>query len=239
MCKDKDDSNSKQSGKNADARVNLGRHRAQCLVCRHPKCEEIDAAWVRWEYPGQIAQDFGISRDSIYRHAHATGLFDKRQANFKMPYWKILERVDRIPFTGSNYVAVLNSYAKHFGAGRKPEAARPSDPKSVQTNATQQPDVLISDGSLAHLAEETESAISKEPQDDRDSVKPNNDQKAAEAVQPADPKAATQETAANERGKGILVGYIDELLDEMSGKEAGQGQNEEKELQCPGLTTVQ
>jgi hypothetical protein len=151
----------------------------------------------------------------------------------------VLERVDWTQFTGSNQISMLKIYLNIILAEKKAEVQRPSDAKTLQPDTTQQPDAPIPDESLPNLVEETESAISSEPQGDRDSVKLNNDQKAAEAAQSADPKAATQETATKETDKGILAGYIDELFDEMASKELGQGQNEEKAPHCPEPTTVQ
>ena len=66
----------------ADApQVNQVRHEAQCSICKHAQRTEIDREFVRWGNTTNIAESYGLSRDSIYRHAHATSLFPKRQRN--------------------------------------------------------------------------------------------------------------------------------------------------------------
>ena len=73
--------------------TSLGRHRRNCTVCGHPKCAEIDADFVSWRSPGAIAQEYGLAdRASIYRHAHALGLFAKRQRNVRAALERIIEK---------------------------------------------------------------------------------------------------------------------------------------------------
>lgn len=226
MSKDTNDLNSKQSGMKTDACVNLGRHKAQCSICKHPNCKEIEDAWVGWGYTVQIAREFGVSRDSIYRHARALNLFAKREANDKVICEKVLERVDWTQFTGSNYISILKLHREIRLAEKKAEAERASDAKTLQPDTTQQLDDPIPDGSLANLVEETESAISKEPHSDKDSVKLINAEKAPEAAQSANPKPAVQETMAKAGGNGVLVGIIDKVIGETPDAGPGQGQNE-------------
>ena len=37
--------------------VNIGRHQAQCSVCKHPERDEIELAWIEWGYTNGIAQN--------------------------------------------------------------------------------------------------------------------------------------------------------------------------------------
>src|SRR5450759_1997090 len=39
----------------------LGRHRRNCSVCAHPKCADIEADFVSWLSPGNIAQEYGLA----------------------------------------------------------------------------------------------------------------------------------------------------------------------------------
>ena len=62
--------------------VNLGRHAAVCKICTHTQREEIERAFINWESPAAITKQYGLrNRASVYRHAHALGLFPKRQGN--------------------------------------------------------------------------------------------------------------------------------------------------------------
>jgi hypothetical protein len=55
-------------------------HSLKCRVCRHPRCRDIEEAFLRWRSPEKLARDYDIPDHSyIYRHVHATGLFDRRR----------------------------------------------------------------------------------------------------------------------------------------------------------------
>src|ERR1700733_10731100 len=61
-------------------KISLGRHRQACSICAHPECVEIESKFLLWGSPAVIAKDYGLAdRATVYRHAHAFGLFDKRQ----------------------------------------------------------------------------------------------------------------------------------------------------------------
>jgi hypothetical protein len=56
------------------ATVSKGRHEHQCRICSHPKQYEIEQAFVARVSPALIAERYSVSRDGVYRHAHALGL---------------------------------------------------------------------------------------------------------------------------------------------------------------------
>ena len=60
-----------------------GRHEYHCRICSHCKREEIEQAFVTWNSPVRISKEYGVSRDSVYRHAHALGLMAKRRRNVR------------------------------------------------------------------------------------------------------------------------------------------------------------
>jgi hypothetical protein len=99
------------------AKVNLKRHQRDCTVCKHPKCEEIEAAFVAWRSPITIATEFGLAdRATVYRHAHALGLFEKRQRNIRAALEGIIERAGEVEVTAAA-VAAVQAYAKINSAG--------------------------------------------------------------------------------------------------------------------------
>jgi hypothetical protein len=70
------------------------RHARLCTVCNHPERDAIEADFVRWQSPEKIAADYQIAdRASIYRHAHATGLFSIRKRELPRVLESILECV--------------------------------------------------------------------------------------------------------------------------------------------------
>ena len=88
----------------------LARHRTQCTVCRHPNLEDIEQEWLSWGHPASIARQYGLSRDSLYRHAGAVCLFAKRQKNLKGALERIIERGDLASISGSTIIAAIKAY---------------------------------------------------------------------------------------------------------------------------------
>ena len=99
--------------------VNLGRHRRNCTVCAHEKCAEIEADFVGWKSPALIATEYGLAdRTNVYRHAHALGLFPKRQRNVRAALEKIIEKAGEVDVNASAVVAAIQAYAKINAQGQ-------------------------------------------------------------------------------------------------------------------------
>jgi len=102
----------------ADATVSPGRHQRTCSVCRHPQREEIESAFIAWHSPAAIAKEYGLAdRASVYRHAHALGLSEKRKRNVRAALEHILEKAGDVDVTASAVVAAVQAYAKINAAG--------------------------------------------------------------------------------------------------------------------------
>ena len=104
--------------RNPEAVVSLGRHQRNCSVCGHGQREEIESAFIGWRSPAAIAEDYGLSdRASVYRHAHALGLFEKRRRNIRAALERIIEKAGEVDVTASAVVAAVQAYAKINAAG--------------------------------------------------------------------------------------------------------------------------
>jgi len=87
-------------------------------VCAHDQREEIEAAFIGWKSPAAIAEEYGLAdRASVYRHAHALGLFPKRQRNVRAALEHIIEQATKVDVTASAVVAAIQAYAKINAAG--------------------------------------------------------------------------------------------------------------------------
>jgi hypothetical protein len=76
--------------------VSIGRHKRHCTVCGHEKCAEIEADFIGWKSPAAIAEEYDLAdRSSVYRHAHALGLFEKRKRNVKQHWSASLRKRER------------------------------------------------------------------------------------------------------------------------------------------------
>ena len=99
--------------------VNLGRHKRNCSICAHERREEIEGEFVAWKSPSAIVGDFGLSdRSSVYRHAHAFGLFAKRQRNVRAALERIIEHAGEVDVTASAVVSAIQAYSKINAAGQ-------------------------------------------------------------------------------------------------------------------------
>jgi hypothetical protein len=71
------------------------RHARRCSICSHPDRDAIEGEFIRWASPRRLAKDYQIAdRASLYRHAHATGLFPRRRREFARVLEDILECVE-------------------------------------------------------------------------------------------------------------------------------------------------
>jgi hypothetical protein len=99
--------------------VNIGRHKRNCTVCAHPQCCEIESDFVNWGSAAELTREYGLAdRASIYRHAHAFGLLEKRKRNVAAALEKIIERAGYVDVTSSSVVAAVQAYAKINSQGQ-------------------------------------------------------------------------------------------------------------------------
>ena len=99
--------------------TSLGRHRRNCTVCAHPTCADIEADFVSWRSPEVIAQEYGLAdRASVYRHAHALGLFPKRQRNVRAALERIIEKAGEVEVSAAAVVAAVQAYSKINAKGQ-------------------------------------------------------------------------------------------------------------------------
>ena len=118
--------------------VSLARHKRTCSVCAHKQREEVENAFISWRSPTAIVQEFGLSdRASVYRHAHALGLFEKRQRNVRAALERIIEKAGEVDVTASAVVAAVQAYANvaaqhrialSLGGGERLSQAEPHYP---------------------------------------------------------------------------------------------------------------
>jgi hypothetical protein len=99
--------------------VNRERHKAQCSICAHEKRAEIETAFVNWESPASITKQYGLAdRTTVYRHAHALGLFEKRKRNVRAALERIIEKSGDVEVSASAVVAAIQAYAKINAQGQ-------------------------------------------------------------------------------------------------------------------------
>ena len=91
----------------------------QCGICAHPQKEQIEADFVSWRSAVVIAEEHKLGdKVSIYRHAHAFGLFAKRQRNVRAALEQIIEQAGNVEVTSSAVVAAIQAYSKINAQGQ-------------------------------------------------------------------------------------------------------------------------
>lgn len=99
--------------------INRGRHAKFCKICNHPQREEIEEDYVSWLGPAKIKDKYGLADVStIYRHARATGLADKRDRNIKAALSRIIEKAGDVVPNSAAIVQACIAYAKINSEGR-------------------------------------------------------------------------------------------------------------------------
>jgi hypothetical protein len=89
------------------------RHDRKCSVCRHPERAEIERGFLHWHSPELIAKEYGIAHhSSIYRHAHATGLFAQRATHIRLALAPLIEQAMVVPVTADSIVRAVALYAR-------------------------------------------------------------------------------------------------------------------------------
>lgn len=89
------------------------RHARKCAICNHPDCDSIESDFVNWRSETTIALGYQLpSRSSVYRHAAAAGLIERRRANLRGVCERIIERVDEAPPSGMAVLRALRIYSQ-------------------------------------------------------------------------------------------------------------------------------
>ena len=89
----------------------LSYHSRECSICRHPERASIDQEFVEWGAVGSIAAAYRVQRRAIYRHAHATNLFERRNGDLRFALGRIIEQAGAVPVTADTIVRAVRLFA--------------------------------------------------------------------------------------------------------------------------------
>ena len=82
-------------------------HEAHCGICRSRYRDEIEEEFTSWHNVHNIAQHWHIERRSIYRHAHAMGLFAIRDRNIRLALGHIIERAESVRASSDSVIRAV------------------------------------------------------------------------------------------------------------------------------------
>jgi len=90
--------------------VSIRYHAAHCTICNHPERDAIDEAFLHWWRPGDIAHHFQLGhRLVVYRHAHATGLFQRRLDRTQHALGYIVEQAESVRPTADSVIRAVRA----------------------------------------------------------------------------------------------------------------------------------
>lgn len=89
----------------------LERHERKCVICAHPERAEIEELFLHWHNPWNIATGYKVPARSLYRHAHATGLYAARQDSLRPVLDRLLERVEEAKISGDCIIRAVRAYS--------------------------------------------------------------------------------------------------------------------------------
>jgi hypothetical protein len=119
--------------------ISLGRHETNCKVCQHPDRVAIEEEFVSWKSPTQIAKDWELrDRTTLYRHAWATGMMDKRRRNVRAALESIIERGADVEVTAAAFVQAVVAYSRINSEGRLVDRSERVDLKQLFERMSQQ-----------------------------------------------------------------------------------------------------
>jgi hypothetical protein len=87
------------------------RHSRKCHICRHPDREQIEEDFLQWRSPWTIIQEYDIPESSLFRHAHAFGLFPLRRENMRLALDRVIERGVQVDNTGDTIIRAVRAEA--------------------------------------------------------------------------------------------------------------------------------
>jgi hypothetical protein len=116
--------------------INPGRHEYHCTICSHAQRDEVERAFLNWTSTSCMGKQYGLSRDSIYRHANALGLIDKRRRNVRAALEKIIEKAGDVEVSAAAVVSAVAAYAKINANGQWIERSEHVSLISVRNTAT-------------------------------------------------------------------------------------------------------
>jgi len=119
---------------------------------------------VTWRSPAAIATNYGLAdRGSVYRHAHALGLFARRQRNVRAALERIIEKAGEVDVTASAVVAAVQAYSKINSAGQWIDRSEQVSLNDLfERMSTQELEEYAQHGTLPHWFEAASGAMSRE-----------------------------------------------------------------------------
>jgi hypothetical protein len=111
--------------KHYPAEADPGRHERLCSICHHPDRDAIEEAFLQWQRACDIHREFKLpSRTTVYRHAHAVGLFEQRARALRFVLENIMEESSACAPSADSIIRAVRAYSCLDDRGRWIEPPR-------------------------------------------------------------------------------------------------------------------
>lgn len=107
-----------QPSTSSQAQSTLSHHTRLCTICHHPERQAIEEEFIHWHSPKTIAVDHAIGVRSVYRHARALGLFERRAIHLRDALGHIIEKVQDASITSDAVVRAVYAHSHLSSTGR-------------------------------------------------------------------------------------------------------------------------
>ena len=111
---------------------------------------------MNWVSPTRIGTEYEVSRDSVYRHAHALGLMEKRRRNVRAALERIIEKAGEVEVNAAAVVSAVATYVRINGRGELVERTESVDLNALFARMTlEELDAYAKNGTLPNWFEES------------------------------------------------------------------------------------
>jgi hypothetical protein len=127
----------KAAGPNRDessALPDLKRHARKCAICHHPNRADLEEDFLDWRNADLIKKEFDLPNyHTIYRHARALGLYERRRENLRFAAELLIEHADQAQPDANAILRAIHACARINDRGEWVEPAR----RLIVTSASQ------------------------------------------------------------------------------------------------------
>jgi len=93
-------------------------HALHCTVCTHPLRAMIEEEFLHWISPDRIGRKYDLGWRCIYRHAHATGLYEQRYRNVRASLAHIIEYAGELSHAPRDVIRAVHHLARINAKGQ-------------------------------------------------------------------------------------------------------------------------
>jgi hypothetical protein len=96
----------------------LERHARKCAICNHPNRADLEQDFVSWRNADLIKKDYDLPNfRTIYTHARATGLYQRRRENLRFAAELLIEHADQAQPGPDTILRAIHTCAHLTGSG--------------------------------------------------------------------------------------------------------------------------